>query len=93
MTASIDVFVEDRAILKTGGVLKWAGTQSALFRSGGVEHSAELSWGRGSPGGFPIVLNIDGKTALECDVPIRNRWLLYWPWAVACALATWVVLS
>jgi hypothetical protein len=87
-TASIDVAVDGHTILRTGGVLKSAGTHAEGFTRGGTAHAAELTWGIGALRSFPFSLRIDGAPVVESRVPIQNWWLALWPWAAfACFLA------
>jgi hypothetical protein len=44
-TASIDVFLDGRPILRTGGQLKLTGSQTATFTYADTAHTAELSLG------------------------------------------------
>jgi len=92
-TASIDVFIEDQAIVKTGGVFKFIGKQVECFQSNGIEHSVEVSWGKGSLRSFPVSLKIDGTTIVESAVPIQNWWLVLWPWAAVGVFVAWKVLT
>jgi hypothetical protein len=49
-TASIDVYLDDRCVLRTGGQFKLTGSHSATFTDGSTEHRMELTWG--GSGGF-----------------------------------------
>ena len=73
-TASIDVFLGEQCILRTGGQVKFTGSQSARFTHSGSSHTAELSWGaNGSSFSFPYQLRIDGVLVSTSRVSIRNR--------------------
>jgi hypothetical protein len=83
-TASIDVFLDGRCILRTGGQMKMTGSSSAEFRHDGAVHTVELSWDhvrqRGFPGhGFPYQLRIDGAKVAAWEVPVHNAGLLFVP--------------
>jgi hypothetical protein len=73
-TASIDVFLDRKCILRTGGQLKPTGSHSATFSHSGSEHRAELFWGAGFLWSFPYELQIDGNPVSEGRVYVRN-----WP--------------
>ena len=85
-TASIDVMVDGRQVIGTGGVLKRTGSHQVSFQIGNLSHRATLSWGVGSPASFPFRLQIDEALVLEGRVPTKNWWLGLWPWTVAVAL-------
>ena len=71
-TASIDVFLGERCILRTGGQLKLKGSHGASFSNGDSEHQAELSWGYARQHAFPYRLSIDGTPVSESQVFVRN---------------------
>jgi len=73
-TASIDVFLGEQCILRTGGQLKATGSHSATFTHSGSTHTAELSWGYGLLFSFPYKLRIDGAPVSEARVRVQN-----WP--------------
>jgi hypothetical protein len=71
-TASIDVFLGGRCILRTGGQMKVTGSSWAEFDHEGSRQFAELSWGKARGHEFPYVLRInDAKVALS-EVPVEN---------------------
>jgi hypothetical protein len=74
-TASIDVFLGEQCILRTGGQLKATGSHSATFTHSGSTHTAELSWGYGLLFSFPYKLRIDGAPVSDARVRVQN-WLL-----------------
>jgi hypothetical protein len=80
-TASIDVFLDGQCILRTGGQLKFTGSQSATFTYSGSTHTAELSWGTAFLLGFPYQLQIDGTSVSEARVYIKN-----WPLGLIVAI-------
>ncbi|HEY3762029.1 MAG TPA: hypothetical protein VGN23_09805 [Verrucomicrobiae bacterium] len=88
-TASIDVFVDGRQILKTDGQLKLKGTCSTSFAHANSTHVAILSWGcSGLRFSFPYELRIDGASVATSRVKIQN-----WPVVVIIIGVVWVVLS
>jgi hypothetical protein len=72
MTASIDVFLDGRCILRTGGQAKLTGSHSASFSDGGSEHRADLSWGHSRGFSFPYQLRIDGVAVDDSQVKVEN---------------------
>ena len=85
-TASIDIAVSDRNVLRTGGVRTIVGKHTETFASDGIEHCVEVKWSKGSLRSFPFSLCIDGLPVVESRVPIANWWLSLWPWALFWAL-------
>jgi hypothetical protein len=82
-SASIDVSIGGRPVLRTGGVLKVVGEHAETFEQEGEQHSIQLRWGRGRfKRGLPFWLTIDDATILEGDVPVQNWWLSLWPYGV-----------
>lgn len=74
-TASIDVTLDGRPILQTGGQLKATGSCSTTFTHSGSTHTAQLSWGISVFGlSFPYQLRIDGVPLVASRVQVRN-----WP--------------
>jgi hypothetical protein len=76
-TASIDVFLDGRCILKTDGQRKAVGSSFAEFHHGGDVHSAELSWGQACMRPplcltFPYQLFIDGGKISVSEVRVEN---------------------
>jgi hypothetical protein len=72
-TASIDVFLGEKCILRTGGQFKFKGSHSTTFILSGSSHTAELSWGYGSFGSFPYQLRIDDAPVCTSRVYIGNQ--------------------
>lgn len=72
LTCSIDVWVADRRVLRTGGQWQAVGKQTAVFQHGGREHVAELGWGEYADGAFPVTLSIDGRVIHRGAVAIEN---------------------
>jgi hypothetical protein len=94
-TASIDVFLDGRCILRTGGQMRAVGSSSAEFDHDGEAHTVEVSWGRAQPRGFtrhcfPYDLTIDGAKVAASEVPVENSGLLVIP---LLALASLFVLG
>jgi hypothetical protein len=88
-TASIEVLLDGRCILQTGGRMKFTGTEVATFTHAGSEHTARLLWGAGFLRSFPYKLRIDDAPVSEGRVNIRN-----WPMGlvvVAVVLAALVM--
>jgi hypothetical protein len=75
LTTSIDVYVDDVAVLRTGGKLKSVGSVSEAFEHGGRSHVAELSWGVAMLYAFPVALKIDGQLVSEGWVRPGNWWM------------------
>ena len=83
-TASIDVFLDGRCILKTGGQMKSVGSSTDEFQHGGVVHTAALSWGnahmRHALGlTFPYQLFFDGSKIAVSEVSMENPASVYIP--------------
>lgn len=88
-TASIDVAVNGRNILRTGGVFRFTGKHIEHFDFRGSSHVCEIAWGMASLRYFPFSLNIDGLPILKSRVPIQNWWYALWPWVVVVAFLVW----
>ena len=85
-TASIDVYLEEQCVLRTGGKLDLQGTYSTPFSFGGSEHRADLTWGLCSQQQFPYQLRIDGQLVDESRVRVKNFHLGYIPVFIVIAL-------
>ena len=86
-TASIDVFLDEQCILRTGGQMKCTGSYSTTFTHSGSAHTAELAWGYGFLFSFPYKLRIDGTAVSEARVRVQNWPLgLIFAFLVAAAL-------
>jgi hypothetical protein len=85
-TASIDVFLGDQCILRTGGQLKLTGSYATSFRDGGSEHQVELSWGHSSNFHFPYQLRIDGAIVDDSQVHVENWYMIGIPSIIIVAL-------
>jgi hypothetical protein len=92
-SASIDVAVNGRVVLKTGGVFKLVGKHAETFTFDGIGHSVEVTWGKAALRSFPFSLSIDGMPVMESRVPISNWWLALWPWALFVAFFVWRLSS
>jgi hypothetical protein len=86
-TASIDVFVGDQCVLRTGGRMKLIGFCCQKFTCLGQTHSAEVSWGAGRLYSFPYQVRIDGVPVKEGRVRVQN-----WPVGFIVPLVLLVVL-
>ena len=85
-TASIDVFLDGRCIVRTGGQTKVTGSSWAVFDHDGSRHFVELSWGMARGLEFPYVLRInDAKVALS-EVPVENPGLSVIPALIVISL-------
>ena len=91
-TASIDVFLGDQCVLRTGGQLKLTGSHSTSFSDDGSEHQIELSWGRSRNFRFPYQLRIDGVTVDDSHVQVGNWYMIGIPAFVLVALASFLSL-
>jgi hypothetical protein len=80
-TASIDVFVGEQCVLRTGGRMKLIGCCSQTFAHSGAEHVAEVSWGGGLLYSFPYQARIDGVVVKEGRVRVQN-----WAWGLILPL-------
>ena len=81
-TASIDVYLDEFCILKTGGQLTTKGMKISDFQYNGLNHVVELSWTPPRNGLFyPFRLAINQKIVDNAEVYVRN-----WPMAIIGAL-------
>jgi hypothetical protein len=78
-TASINVFIDGRCILRTGGQFKAVGSSSAEFDDDGSVHSVRLAWDQAIFHRFPYRLSIDGTEVSEALVPVDNYPMLLIP--------------
>jgi hypothetical protein len=78
-TASIDIFLGEKCILRTGGQLKMTGSHSSTFADGNSEHQAVLTWGRVHQHRFPYQLQIDGINLDNAHVGVENWRMGYIP--------------
>jgi hypothetical protein len=85
-TASIDVFLDGKCILRTGGQPKVTGSSWAVFDHDGSRHFAELSWGMVRGLEFPYVLRIDDAKVALADVPVENPGLSVIPALIVMVL-------
>jgi hypothetical protein len=85
-TVSIDVYLDDQCILRTGGKYERNGTYSTSFSFGGSEHRAEVTWGRYRQRHFPYQLRIDGELIDDSQVRVKNFALGYIPVLIFTAL-------
>jgi hypothetical protein len=86
-TASIDVLLDGRCILRTGGAAKITGPVSAEFDHDGAVHTVELSWGQERSRGlarrrFPYRLRIDGAERAASEVAVEHSWLVVIPYSL-----------
>jgi len=93
-TASIDVSVNGKTILRSGGVMKITGGAVSTFEHEGASHKIALSWGRISLRSFPFRLEIDGDLIADSRVYVSNWWVAYWPLVAVFLFALlWRVLG
>lgn len=81
-TASIDVLLEGKRILKTGGKLKIIGSVTSEFEDEGTKHEARLTWGRATRRSFPYQLEIDKILVSNSEVFIQNWKMSYALWII-----------
>src|SRR5436190_15479343 len=72
-TASIDVFLGNQCVLRTGGQAKLTGAHSGSFSDGGEEHRVELKWGQSIGFRFPYQLRINGVLIAGSIVRVENE--------------------
>jgi hypothetical protein len=89
-TTSIDVAIDGRTVLRTGGVPKLTGSHTEQIEYGTARHQVTLSWGRSMSLTFPFKLTIDDNLIQEGRVPISNWWCAYWPLALTAVTAAWL---
>ena len=92
-TASIDVFLDGRCVLRTGGQLKAIGSHSATFNDGGSEHRMELKWGLSREFHFPCQLSIDGVLVKSSRIRVENHQMILIPALLIVALMMLAVLA
>lgn len=82
-TASINVYLNDQCVLRTGGVLRTKGTQTTSFRHENKNHALKLNWKSALLGmSFPYQLSIDGTPVVTAKVRPRN-----WPVVIIAVVA------
>jgi hypothetical protein len=79
-TASIDIFINGKCILQSGGQAKVTGSLRAQFEHEGQIHGVKLTWGRAALRSFPIEVSIDDQPVLKSRVFTKNWPLTYLPW-------------
>ena len=87
-TASIDVYLDDECILRSGGQMKIVSSYPQVFTHAGAQHTAELSWGVGMFWSFPYTLRIDGAPITQGRVRVRN-----WPIGLALTIIAGIALG
>ena len=79
-TASIDVFLDQECILRTGGQAKLTGGHSGAFTHEGAQHQVELTWGQSTGDfAFPYRVFIDAQPVDEGIVRVENRHMMFIP--------------
>lgn len=81
-TASIDVYLEDECILRTGGQLKFIGTCTAPFTCENSSHRVVLKYGLARIRFIPFQLEMDGTVIAASRAYIQNWMLGYVTWLV-----------
>ena len=84
-TASIDVFLNNGCVLRTGGQFKFTGSHTSHFTNSGTKHEITVRWGWARMRSFPIELSIDGEQLLKSRVYTGNWVLALWPWLIVVA--------
>jgi hypothetical protein len=86
-TVSIDVYLDDVCLLRTGGVLSIKGELTQTFERNSENHALKLSWRSAVLGmSFPYQLSIDGQSVIAGRVRPRNWPLLFLPVAAITLL-------
>ena len=88
-TASIELAIDAKVVLETGGVLKFVGVMTQVFEIQGVSHVAKIQWGRGVLRSFPYQVAIDDVEVRRGRVTIGNWWVGLWPWIPFAAFLLW----
>jgi hypothetical protein len=91
LTVSIDVYLEQVCILRTGGQLKRIGTQRNAFIYNQEPHEVELSWTPARLRFWPYRLSIDDEPVIISKVYVTNWPLQFIP--VIAFLVALIVLS
>jgi hypothetical protein len=92
-TASIDVSVDGKTVLQTGGVPEVTGKVSKQFEYDQRMYTATISWTRGALRSFPFTLAIDDAVILHSRVPISNWWMAFAPTVIALAVVfVWLIV-
>jgi hypothetical protein len=86
-TTSIDVAIDGKTVLRTGGVPKITGSHTEQIDYGTARHQMTLSWGRSMGRSFPFKITIDDNLIQEGRVPISNWWCAYWPFSLTVIVA------
>ena len=91
-TVSIDVFLDGRCILRTGGQMKAVGSSFAEFHHGGTAHTAELSWDQarmtnGFCVTFPYRLYFDEAKIAVSEVRVDNPASAFIPLVIFASIA------
>src|SRR5271155_148805 len=83
-TASIDVYLDGKCILKTGGQLKSTGSRRGNFADADGVHAVDLRWGIGYLRSFPYTLSIDDQIIYRGRVLVSN-----WPLGLLVMIVIW----
>jgi hypothetical protein len=91
LTVSIDVYLEQVCVLRTGGQLKRTGTQRNAFIYNQERHEIELSWTPARLRFWPYRLSIDDELIITSKVYVTNWPLQFIP--VIAVLVFLIILS
>jgi len=92
-TASIELAIDDKVVLETGGVPKFVGVMTQAFEVQGSRHVAKIQWGRGLLKSFPYQVSIDNVEVRRGRVEIGNWWVGLWPWIPFAAFVLWASIG
>jgi|ERR1035437_3613973 hypothetical protein len=82
LTASVDVYLDDECILRSGGKFKIMGSYSAPFNCDGSTHRVDLRCGLARIRHFPYLLQIDGTAVDDSQVYVQNWPMAYVIWSI-----------
>jgi hypothetical protein len=82
LTTSIDVYLDDVAIIKTGGVFRFSGSNEAAFDEQGEKHAVKHTWRSPMRGmDFPFRLLVDDQVIVDSKIRPPN-----WPLSVVMVI-------
>lgn len=92
-TSSIDVYLDNDCILRTGGQLKLTGGYSTTFTDDKGPHQVDLRWGLSRWWRFPYELRIDGVLVEQSLVQVENWYApLTGSTIIGAILGLWIAL-
>jgi hypothetical protein len=92
-TASIDVFLDEKCVLRTGGQLKLTGSHSGHFDHAEESHEVTLTWGHADLRSFPVEVLIDAQSVVSARVFTRNWPMALWPWVALVIFAAYAAIG